>query len=198
MDIEKTRIGVSDLALIVAFYLCVDLVVVFLLKKYWQEVTSDYLLLISGLEFALTIGFALVRHPNLLQRSRWRVNKADVLTACAAAIGTRFASHLLFPDFHASIRTTIGVALVLLLMPFLEEVLFRGIFLRVLAERFPRATTAVVVGVSLAVAALHISFWNAVILHVVLATVYLLRGNSLGASITCHILMNALTFTPLG
>jgi membrane protease YdiL (CAAX protease family) len=82
------------------------------------------------------------------------------------------------------------------LAPVLEEIFCRGFILRSLALRTSRLVAFLIVSVLVSV--LHPVFWEALPRQMMISLVYFATGNSLAASILCHVVLNLCIFLPIG
>jgi membrane protease YdiL (CAAX protease family) len=140
-----------------------------------------------------------LQKPRLFSLSRWRPTLPSFSIAVTAAI----LAQAIFMSFVADPRKFFAPQIfpysdfipVAVLAPVLEELFFRGAVLKSLAMRV--SPPIAILLVSLAAAAEHRSFLTALPIQIMLSVVYVAFGDSLAASIACHIMLNAFPFLPL-
>lgn len=148
--------------------------------------------------FAFLIVILVVSYfrPALLAESRWRVRWRDILIGLSVGLSLPVIvwflpkPSILAPAFGS--RPNLAFVPVVCLAPLLEEIVFRGAFLRSLTNHLPAIWGILVIALLDAFG--HHSFWLAFPLHLALCTLYILTDHSLPASITAHIANNALAF----
>lgn len=161
--------------------------------------TSPNRFLAPMLITALFVCVVLVQRPRLLTLSRWRPRWTDLVIGASCGclvqavplfVASIPAAHLYPPSWSRWSILWIAVA-----GPILEEIFCRGALLKSLKSRLPRFAALALV--SVAISAGHHSFWHALPQQAALSFVYLAMGDSLAASITCHITINAFPYLPV-
>jgi membrane protease YdiL (CAAX protease family) len=160
------------------------------LHKYWYLPSP-----IAILPIAFLIVF---RHRSLLGLSGWRPRWVDFLIG--VPLGVLGAAIPLF--FVSTPIQGVGSALprgsiipIVVVMPFLEEIIYRGVFLKSLKTRLPRGESVLIV--TLLAAFGDSSFWIGLPGQFILSVVYVSLGDSLAASILGHIASNAFVYLPV-
>jgi membrane protease YdiL (CAAX protease family) len=142
-----------------------------------------------------------IARPRLLLLSNWRLTWRDVpltmvppiLLQAIPMFFARDAAEYFSFFGSASLSTMFCVAAV---GPVLEELFCRGFILRSLALRTSRLVALLIV--SVVVSLIHPAFWEALPRQIMISLVYFATGNSLTASILCHIILNSFVFLPIG
>ena len=130
----------------------------------------------------------LAYRPGLLLLSRWRLSLKDVRIAVGA--GLFWVTVVALAHTHKQGFGPAFVVCIVIVVPILEEILMRGALLRSLLGR--RRNWLMVAVVALVAAFLHEVFVTTFLAQCILGFVYLECGCSLGASIMCHMTMNAI------
>jgi membrane protease YdiL (CAAX protease family) len=161
-------------------------------KLYWVYDSAVSLLVVAAVAFC--------RRPRIILLSRLRPKWVD-LVALPVGILVEIAQlafmsapvKYLGPPY---LPENSFVAIVLL-APFLEEVVFEGIFLKSLKSRM-RTSIAVIAVTALEVVSHSPRSWGLVFpTQFILPVLYVVLGDSLPAAILCHFAMNATLFLPL-
>ena len=154
----------------------------------------------SGLSLCLVVCFVLWDRPGFLKASGCRPRWTDVAIGIPCGVLIKSVvllcvsdqAKFLGPPYVPS-RSFIPI---IVIGSVLEEVVFRGIFLRSLHARLDRISAVIVVAFLSGLG--HPDFWMAIPAQLVFSAVYLAMGDSLTASISAHVAANVLVFFPLG
>lgn len=91
-------------------------------------------------------------------------------------------------------QRTLTFVCAVLIVPIAEELIYRGVILASLLERTSMIWAAVTTVIAATI--MHDVWWMALPGQVLLCAAYLIRGRSLSASITAHMVANAVSFAP--
>jgi len=163
-----------------------------------SRITSNLWAYDSAASIVIVVCIALTARPRLLALSRWMPTWKDAITGLLAGIAAG-GIPLLFVVNPARYLQPVSLHLalpILLMAPLLEEVLFRGIFLKSLRVDLPDWVAVPIVVLMAALG--HQYFWLALWPQFVLCVVYAARNNSLGTAIICHFCANATVFLLAG
>ena len=144
----------------------------------------------------LTICLVIAQHPRVLLLSRWRPRWKDLFIGLSLAIGIQsiplfFVAHA--RDYFAPAGTHWGAILSFgFVAPILEETFCRGAALRSLARRMSPMLALGIVSVIVSFG--HDQVLEALPRQIAFSGIYLMLGDSLAASISCHIAVNTFVF----
>jgi len=202
-DGASTQPRFYRLGSILAFYLSIPLTFEILAALHksilGKENFKKYWVYDAPISLVPIVSFVLLERPELLRLSRWRPKYADV--AVGIALGALVPSLILFctgnppVDLGLPQATTPPIVVAVCLAPILEEITFRGIFLRSLVGRMQRVVAILLV--TILAAAGHSHFWTALLGQLVLSIVYVKLGYSIPGSIITHVTMNVVPLLPL-
>jgi len=156
---------------------------------------------LSLLCFCIVIGFVAYDRPELLRLSRWRPRWADVAVGLCSGLAVRSLLFLFVSDPvkvlsqpYVPGHTFFQIAV---LGSTLEEVVFRGVFLRSFKAQF--GVTRGILLISFLATIGHSPPWSYHLVGQLLFSVlYLAMGDSLPASTAAHVAANSLLYLPLG
>jgi membrane protease YdiL (CAAX protease family) len=189
---------VGVLLLYLSFHLVLFAIIIAQRALLGRSAFSHYWYYDSSLASLLVVLVILSRRPHILSLSRWRPRWTDV--TFGASLGVLSAALPLF--FAANIDRYIGpsafpqssLLYVVLIGPVLEEIVFRGTFLRSFETYWPR--WAAVLAVALLAAFAHSDYGIALLGQLVLSVVYVSLGDSIVGSIIAHVCSNAFVYLP--
>jgi membrane protease YdiL (CAAX protease family) len=159
-----------------------------------SRITSNLWAYDSAASILIVLCIALTVRPRLLALSRWMPTWKDAIIGSVAG-AVAGGVPLLFVAELPPVSLYLAVP-VLLVAPFLEEILFRGIFQKSLGAHLDNWLAIPIV--LLMAALVHQNFWWALCSQTVLCLVYGARNNSLGAAMICHFCANATVFLLAG
>jgi len=145
---------------------------------------------------AVVICTVYIYKPPILELSRWRPKWVDVVVGITFGTLIAWIQLLLTgPDVFKTELPGSSMLPIVLAGPVLEEILFRGIFLRLLQDHF-NAIAAILLATAMG-AMTHSNVWTALFPQLAFCLLYACLGRSLFAPITCHIVSNTILYFPI-
>jgi membrane protease YdiL (CAAX protease family) len=145
---------------------------------------------------AVVICAVYIYTPPILELSRWRPKWVDVAVGITSGMLIAWIQFLLTGPgaFKAELPGS-SILPIVLAGPVLEEILFRGIFLRLLQDHF-KAIAAILLATAMG-AMTHSNVWTALFPQLVFCLLYACLGRSLFAPIACHVVSNMILYFPI-